>query len=184
MGPNDGLYKKRCGFSWVSQYNVCVPLATTAAPVPKLTPNMLVSTLDLWHIVSRLTWGRFFQPCLPIQSMTPNSHQSCGQTNDDLWTSAQIFTQSLHLSTTLKHLLKEQIISYPMHVSGHEMVEGVQRYACAKLIETIWLAGGWVFHGGDLVSVVILVQNMLMLSWMYIINFKKWVQKSERLTAI
>jgi len=69
----------------VLQHNVCVALATTAAPVPKLTPNMLVSTLDLWHIVSRLTWGRFFQPCLPIQSMTPNSHQSCGQTNDDIW---------------------------------------------------------------------------------------------------
>jgi hypothetical protein len=32
--------------------------------------------------------------------------------------------------------------SYPMHVSGHGMVEWVQRYAFAKLSETIWLAGG------------------------------------------
>ena len=32
--------------------------------------------------------------------------------------------------------------SYPMHVSGHEMVEWVQRYACAKLSETVWLPGG------------------------------------------
>jgi hypothetical protein len=36
-----------------------------------------------------------------------------------------------------------------MHVSGHKMVEWVQEYACAKLSENIWLAGGWVFHGGD-----------------------------------
>jgi len=40
-------------------------------------------------------------------------------------------------------------ISYPMHVSGHGMVEWVQRHACAKLSGTVWLAGGWVFHGGD-----------------------------------
>ena len=39
-----------------------------------------------------------------------------------------------------------------MHVSGHGMVKWVQRYACAKLSETIWLAGGLVFHGGDLYS--------------------------------
>ena len=32
-----------------------------------------------WHIASHLTLGRFFQQCLPIQSMTPNSHQSCGK---------------------------------------------------------------------------------------------------------
>jgi len=42
--------------------------------------------------------------------------------------------------------------SYPMHVSGHEMVEWVQRYACAKLSETIRLAGGWVIHGGNQLS--------------------------------
>ena len=53
-----------------------------------------------------------------------------------------ISPQPLHLSPTLKHLLKEQKISYPMHVSGHGMVEWLQRYACAKLSETIWLAGG------------------------------------------
>jgi len=29
-----------------------------------------------------------------------------------------------------------------MHVSGHGMVEWVQRYSCAKLSETDWLAGG------------------------------------------
>jgi hypothetical protein len=44
-------------------------------------------------------------------------------------------------------LLKEQKISYPLHVSGHGLVEWVQRYACAKLSETIWLAGGRVFTG-------------------------------------
>jgi hypothetical protein len=36
----------------------------------------------------------------------------------------------------------EQKISNLMHVSGHGMVEWVQRYASAKLSETIWLAGG------------------------------------------
>ena len=55
---------------------------------------------------------------------------------------AQISPQPLHLSPTFKHLLKEQKISYPMHVSGHRMVEWVQRYACAKLSETVWRAGG------------------------------------------
>ena len=50
---------------------------------------------------------------------------------------AQISTQSLHLSPTFKHLLKEQTISYPMHVSSHGMVEWVQKYACAKLSETL-----------------------------------------------
>ena len=84
------------------QHNFCVALATTAAPVPKLTPNI------------RPIWAIF----------------------------AQISPQPLHLSPTLKHLLKEQKISYPMHVSGHGMVEWLQRYACAKLSETIWLAGG------------------------------------------
>ena len=39
---------------------------------------------------------------------------------------------SLHLSPAFKHLLKEQKVSYPMHVSGHELVQWVQRYACAK----------------------------------------------------
>ena len=34
-----------------------------------------------------------------------------------------------------------------MHVSGHRMVEWVQSYACAKLSETIWLAGGEFFTG-------------------------------------
>jgi len=29
-----------------------------------------------------------------------------------------------------------------MHVLGHGMVEWVHRYACEKLSETIWLAGG------------------------------------------
>jgi hypothetical protein len=58
--------------------------------------------------------------------------------------------QPLHLSQTSKHLLKEQKISYPMHVSGHEMVEWVQRHACAtcaKLSETVWLAGSDFFMG-------------------------------------
>jgi hypothetical protein len=31
-----------------------------------------------------------------------------------------------------KHLLREQKINYPMHVSGHRMVDWVQRYACAN----------------------------------------------------
>jgi hypothetical protein len=62
---------------------------------------------------------------------------------------AQISPQSLHLSQTFKHLLKEQKNSYPMHDSGHGMVEWVQRYACAKLSVIIWLAGGRVFHRGD-----------------------------------
>jgi len=56
--------------------------------------------------------------------------------------SAQISPQPLYLSQTFKHLLKGQKISYLMHVSGHRTVEWVQRYACAKLSETIWLAGG------------------------------------------
>ena len=60
---------------------------------------------------------------------------------------AQLTPQSLHLSPTFKHLLKEQKISYPMHVSGHKMVEWVQGYACAKLSETVWLAGGELFMG-------------------------------------
>jgi len=29
-----------------------------------------------------------------------------------------------------------------MHVSGHELVQWVQRYACAKLSEIVWLAVG------------------------------------------
>jgi hypothetical protein len=40
---------------------------------------------------------------------------------------AQLTPQSLHLSPTFKHLLKEQKISYPMHVSGHGMLEWMQR---------------------------------------------------------
>jgi len=51
-------------------------------------------------------------------------------------------TLPVSLSPTLKHLLKEQKISYPMHVSGHGMVGWMQRNACAKLSETIWLAAG------------------------------------------
>jgi hypothetical protein len=46
------------------------------------------------------------------------------------------------LQASAESLLKGKKVSYPMHVSGHEMVEWVQRYACAKLSETIWLAGG------------------------------------------
>ena len=34
-----------------------------------------------------------------------------------------------------------------MHVSGHELMQWVQRYACAKLSETVWLAGGALFMG-------------------------------------
>jgi hypothetical protein len=34
-------------------------------------------------------------------------------------------------------------------MSGHRLVEWVQRYACAKFSETTRLAGGWAFHGGD-----------------------------------
>jgi hypothetical protein len=63
-----------------------------------------------------------------------------------------ISPQPLHLSPTFKHLLKEQKTRYPMHGSGHGMVEWVQRYASAKLsvwLAGIWLAGGWVFHGGN-----------------------------------
>jgi len=43
--------------------------------------------VEFWHIFPHLTLGRFFQLCIPIQSMTPNSHQSWGQFNDDLWIS-------------------------------------------------------------------------------------------------
>jgi len=59
--------------------------------------------------------------------MTPNSHQSWGQTNNDLWIQGvprQISPQPLHLSPTLKYLLKVQKISYPMHVSGPKWWSG------------------------------------------------------------
>jgi len=67
----------------------------------------------------------------PQLLLSPNSHRIC-----------RVMCLILHLYQTYKHLLKEQKISYPMLVSGHGLVEWVQRYACAKLGETIWLAGG------------------------------------------
>jgi hypothetical protein len=105
-----------------------------------------------WH------WGAFSM-CLPILFMTPNSHQSCGQTNDyecqrvrigglcEKWRlfcfvtflRAQITTQSLHFSPTLKHLLKEQKFSYPMHVSGHEN-GGVRAEICLRKVKWDYLA--------------------------------------------
>jgi len=52
-----------------------------------------------------------------------------------------------------------------MHVSGHGLVEWVQRYTCAKLSETILLAGEWVFYKGNLqyirYFIVILIRYLL-----------------------
>jgi len=88
---------------------------------PQTPTNMLVSMLDFWGLTGR-----------GLAQVVKRLSILC------------TFSQT----QTFKHLLKEQKISYPMHVSGHGMVEWVQRYACAKSSETVWLAGGQVVHGG------------------------------------
>jgi len=92
----------------------------------------IAGLVDIWQIFSLVTLGRFTQLCLPIQSMTPNSHQSWGQTNTS---PASAPLPNLQAPT------EREKNSYPMHVSGHGMVEWVQRYACAKISGTVWLAG-------------------------------------------
>jgi hypothetical protein len=103
----------------------------------KIQIGSISGLVDFWQIISHLTLGRFFYLCFPIQSMIPNSHEfppnkrwfmdfrGCGLVDcvkngpvlpPDI---SQISSQPLHLSPTLRHLLKEQSISYPMHVSGH-----------------------------------------------------------------
>jgi hypothetical protein len=122
----------------------------SSIPAIGFSPVMLLALLPIYTHQIKFEWGQtmacvksvvVFPECRstiyvlhlrPQLLPSPNSHQIC----------AQISPQSLHLSPTFKHLLKEQINSYPMHVSGHGMVEWVQRYACAKLSETVWLAEG------------------------------------------
>jgi len=50
----------------------------------KIWMGSIGGLIDFWQISSLMTLGGFFQLCLPIQSMTPNSHQSCRQANNDL----------------------------------------------------------------------------------------------------
>jgi hypothetical protein len=47
-----------------------------------------------------------------------------------------------------------------MHVSGHGLVEWLQRHACAKLSETIRLAGGEFFREANyLLALIVWVIN-------------------------
>jgi hypothetical protein len=111
--------------------------------------------IDFWHMFPTWHWCVFSNCAFSFSPWPPTHTRVEGKqtmiNGFDLWIQRvprQISPQPLHLSPTFKYLLKEHKISYPMHVSGRVMVEWVQRYACAKLSETIWLAGGWVFHGG------------------------------------
>jgi len=65
--------------------------------------------------------------------------------------SSQISPQSLHLSPTAKHLLEEQNISYPTHVSGLKMVQGLQRYNDKVKWDCLAGQGGGV-HGDSLID--------------------------------